>query len=94
MRLSLNWLREFVPFEGDAEELGHRLTMQGLFGPEVKVRFRPSFFPFTEPSAEVDISCVICNGQGHSQNGETCRICKGTGWLEVLGCGIVDAAVL
>lgn len=56
-----------------------------MFG-DVKVRFRPSFFPFTEPSAEVDISCVFCEGHG-------CRVCKHTGWLEVLGCGIVDPNV-
>lgn len=56
-----------------------------MFG-DVKVRFRPSFFPFTEPSAEVDISCVFCGGDG-------CRVCKQTGWLEVLGCGIVDPNV-
>lgn len=56
-----------------------------MFG-DVDVRFRPSFFPFTEPSAEVDISCVFCKGDG-------CRICSGTGWLEVLGCGIVDPNV-
>ena len=56
-----------------------------MFG-DVKVRFRPSFFPFTEPSAEVDISCIFCSGNG-------CRVCKQTGWLEVLGCGIVDANV-
>ena len=56
-----------------------------MFG-DVKVRFRPSFFPFTEPSSEVDISCVFCKGNG-------CRVCKGTGWLEVLGCGIVDPNV-
>ncbi len=56
-----------------------------MFG-EVKVRFRPSFFPFTEPSAEVDISCVFCKGDG-------CRVCSHTGWLEVLGCGIVDPNV-
>ncbi|TEY02449.1 phenylalanine--tRNA ligase subunit alpha [Campylobacter sp. US33a] len=56
-----------------------------MFG-NVKVRFRPSFFPFTEPSAEVDISCVFCKGCG-------CRVCKQTGWLEVLGCGIVDPNV-
>ena len=66
--------------------------VQGLFGGETAVRFRPSFFPFTEPSAEVDISCVICGGKG-AKAGETCRICKGTGWLEVLGCGMVDPAV-
>ena len=56
-----------------------------MFG-DIKVRFRPSFFPFTEPSAEVDISCVFCEGNG-------CRVCSHTGWLEVLGCGIVDPNV-
>jgi len=56
-----------------------------MFG-EVEVRFRPSFFPFTEPSAEVDISCLFCKGQG-------CRVCSQTGWLEVLGCGMVDPNV-
>jgi len=56
-----------------------------MFG-EVEVRFRPSFFPFTEPSAEVDISCIFCKGDG-------CRVCSKTGWLEVLGCGIVDPNV-
>ena len=56
-----------------------------MFG-DVEVRFRPSFFPFTEPSAEVDISCVFCQGEG-------CRVCSKTGWLEVLGCGIVDPNV-
>ena len=59
--------------------------LQHFFG-EVEVRFRPSFFPFTEPSAEVDISCVFCKGSG-------CRVCSQTGWLEVLGCGIVDENV-
>jgi len=59
--------------------------LKHMFG-DVKVRFRPSFFPFTEPSAEVDISCVLCGGDG-------CRVCKHTGWLEVLGCGIVDPNV-
>ncbi len=56
-----------------------------MFG-DVKVRFRPSFFPFTEPSAEADISCVFCKGEG-------CRVCSHTGWLEVLGCGMVDPNV-
>jgi phenylalanyl-tRNA synthetase alpha chain len=56
-----------------------------MFG-DVKIRFRPSFFPFTEPSAEVDISCIFCEGKG-------CRVCSHTGWLEVLGCGIVDPNV-
>jgi phenylalanyl-tRNA synthetase alpha chain len=59
--------------------------LQHMFG-DVEVRFRPSFFPFTEPSAEVDISCVFCKGDG-------CRVCSQTGWLEVLGCGVVDENV-
>jgi len=57
-----------------------------MFGPNVGLRFRPSFFPFTEPSAEVDIQCVMCHGQG-------CRVCSQTGWLEILGSGMVDPAV-
>lgn len=63
-----------------------------LFGPDVKVRFRPSFFPFTEPSCEVDISCILCGGKGHTSEGP-CRVCKTTGWLEILGCGMVDPNV-
>lgn len=63
------------------------LFSREIFGQQVQVRFRPSFFPFTEPSAEVDISCVMCGGAG-------CRVCKGTGWLEILGCGMVHPAVL
>lgn len=59
--------------------------LKHMFG-DVEVRFRPSFFPFTEPSSEVDISCVFCKGEG-------CRVCSQTGWLEVLGCGIVDVNV-
>lgn len=58
-----------------------------MFGPETKVRLRPSFFPFTEISAEMDVSCMICKGKG-------CNVCKYTGWVEVLGCGMVDPAVL
>ncbi len=65
---------------------------QAMFGKDTKVRFRPSFFPFTEPSAEVDISCCLCRGKGHV-NGTPCRVCKSTGWLEILGCGMVDPAV-
>jgi phenylalanyl-tRNA synthetase alpha chain len=61
--------------------------VQEMFGKDVKVRFRPSYFPFTEPSAEMDISCFICKGKG-------CRICKHTGWVEILGCGMVHPAVL
>ncbi len=63
-----------------------------LFGSDMAVRFRPSFFPFTEPSAEVDMSCIICNGKGRV-GGEPCRVCKTTGWVEILGCGMVDPEV-
>ncbi len=58
-----------------------------MFGEDTQIRLRPSYFPFTEPSAEMDISCNICGGKG-------CNICKGTGWLEILGCGMVDPNVL
>lgn len=58
-----------------------------MFGQQVKVRFRPSYFPFTEPSAEMDISCLICSGKG-------CNVCKHTGWVEILGCGMVHPNVL
>ncbi|MDT8421208.1 MAG: phenylalanine--tRNA ligase subunit alpha [Desulfuromonadales bacterium] len=60
--------------------------LKEFFGENLGVRFRPSFFPFTEPSAEVDIACVICSGKG-------CRVCKGTGWLEILGSGMIDPEV-
>ncbi len=63
-----------------------QLFMNKLFGEGVKTRFRPSFFPFTEPSAEMDVSCVFCGGSG-------CRRCKGTGWMEIGGCGSVDPNV-
>ena len=63
-----------------------------VFVGATRVLFRPSFFPFTEPSAEVDISCCICGGEGHV-NGEPCRVCNTTGWVEILGCGMVDPAV-
>ncbi|MEJ7737898.1 MAG: phenylalanine--tRNA ligase subunit alpha [Chitinophagaceae bacterium] len=61
--------------------------VQEMFGHDVKIRIRPSFFPFTEPSAEMDISCLICGGSG-------CNICKQTGWVEILGCGMVHPALL
>lgn len=61
-------------------------AMKALFGSAVKTRFFPSFFPFTEPSADVQISCIFCNGKG-------CRKCKHSGWIELLGCGMVDPAV-
>jgi len=61
--------------------------MRRLFSPETEIRMRPSFFPFTEPSAEVDVTCQNCKGQG-------CEVCSGTGWMEILGCGMVDPRVL
>ena len=70
-----------------------RALLVHLFGPEAEPRFRPSFFPFTEPSAEVDVSCIGCARRGAKARAG-CRICKGTGWLEVLGAGMVDPAVL
>lgn len=60
---------------------------KSMFGPEVSIRLRPSYFPFTEPSAEVDMSCTICGGAG-------CNVCKHSGWVEIMGCGMVDPAVL
>lgn len=63
------------------------LFVHEMFGPEQKIRLRPSFFPFTEPSAEVDISCIMCGGDG-------CRVCSNTGWLEILGAGMVHPRVL
>ncbi|MCR5245406.1 MAG: phenylalanine--tRNA ligase subunit alpha [Bacteroidales bacterium] len=63
------------------------LFAREMFGADAKIRMRPSYFPFTEPSSEVDVSCNICHGKG-------CNICKGTGWLEILGCGMVDPNVL
>lgn len=63
------------------------LFAQEMFGPETQIRLRPSYFPFTEPSAEMDISCFLCGGKG-------CGFCKHTGWVEILGCGMVDPAVL
>ena len=62
------------------------LIMHRVFGPQTKIRLRPSFFPFTEPSAEIDISCVICKGSG-------CNVCSGTGWLEILGAGMINPRV-
>ena len=60
---------------------------QQMFGADTKIRLRPSYFPFTEPSAEMDVSCNLCGGKG-------CNVCKGTGWLEIMGCGMIDPNVL
>jgi phenylalanyl-tRNA synthetase alpha chain len=65
--------------------------MQTLFEKQVKLRLRPSYFPFTEPSAEIDISCVACGGPGHSSE---CRVCRQTGWMEMGGCGVIHPNVL
>jgi len=73
-----------VTFSDLKGTLGH--AMKALFGADVKTRFFPSFFPFTEPSADVQISCIFCGGKG-------CRKCKHSGWIELLGCGMVDPAV-
>ena len=67
--------------------------LQKIFGGAQGVRFRPSFFPFTEPSAEIDIQCVICGGSGKAANGQACRVCKASGWLEILGAGMIDPNV-
>jgi len=67
-------------------------AMKALFGSNVKTQFRPSFFPFTEPSAEMMVSCFICGGSGR-RGTEPCRPCKTTGWIEILGCGMVDPNV-
>jgi phenylalanyl-tRNA synthetase alpha chain len=64
-----------------------------IVGPKVRTRFRPSYFPFTEPSAEMDVTCIRCGGQGTLQGGERCAVCKGSGWLELLGSGMVHPAV-
>ncbi len=71
----------FADLKGTLMQFVHR-----FFGPDIDLRFRPHFFPFTEPSAEVDISCTICKGKG-------CRVCKHSGWLEILGCGMVHPEV-
>ncbi len=60
---------------------------RSFYSPDVKLRFRPSFFPFTEPSVEVDINCFLCGGKG-------CQLCKHEGWLEILGCGMIHPNVL
>jgi len=89
---------EFMFYQVEGLAIGHNITMGDLkgvleefvwamFGPERKLRFRPSYFPFTEPSAEVDVDCILCGGKG-------CQLCKYTGWLEILGCGMVHPVVL
>jgi phenylalanyl-tRNA synthetase alpha chain len=78
----------FCEFKGTLEYF-----LKTFFGAEKKVRFRPSYFPFTEPSAEVDISCGFCGGIGRLPGGQPCRVCKQSGWVEVMGAGMVDPVV-
>ena len=78
-----------------ADLQGTLLAMcRAIFGPDREVRLRPHFFPFTEPSVEVDVSCFQCGGTGELAGGERCNLCKGQGWIEILGAGMVDPNVL
>jgi phenylalanyl-tRNA synthetase alpha chain len=78
----------FCDFTGTIEYF-----VKQFFGPGVKTRFRPSYFPFTEPSVEFDVSCIFCGGSGTAASGATCGKCKGAGWIELFGAGMVDPAV-
>lgn len=83
---------------GPGITLGHlkgtiEAFLHALFGPQYPVRFRPSFFPYTEPSVEADLGCIVCGGGGRLASGDPCRVCKTTGWLEILGSGLVHPAV-
>jgi phenylalanyl-tRNA synthetase alpha chain len=78
----------FCDFTGTIEYF-----VQQFFGPGVKTRFRPSYFPFTEPSVEFDVSCIFCGGSGAAASGGSCSKCKGAGWIELFGAGMVDPAV-
>jgi len=78
----------FCDFTGTIEYF-----VKQFFGPGVKTRFRPSYFPFTEPSVEFDVSCIFCGGSGTAAGGGTCSKCKGSGWIELFGAGMIDPAV-
>jgi phenylalanyl-tRNA synthetase alpha chain len=78
----------FCDFTGTIEYF-----VKQFFGESVKTRFRPSYFPFTEPSVEFDVSCIFCGGSGTEASGATCGKCKGSGWIELFGAGMVDPAV-
>jgi phenylalanyl-tRNA synthetase alpha chain len=78
----------FCDFTGTIEYF-----VKQFFGPGVRTRFRPSYFPFTEPSVEFDVSCIFCGGSGSAAGGGTCSKCKGSGWIELFGAGMVDPAV-
>jgi len=79
------YVDENVSFKDLKDTLYH--FAKEMFGKDTKVRFRPSYFPFTEPSAEMDITCLLCKGDG-------CNVCKGAGWVEIAGAGMVDPNVL
>lgn len=79
--------------------LGHlKATLEGwiqrLFGPDVQIRFRPAFYPFVEPGLDLDAQCFLCHGDGHSDDGAACPVCRTKGWLEVIPCGMVHPNVL
>ena len=79
----------FADLKGVLTEFARR-----LFHPDMTIRMRPSYFPFVEPGAEVDLGCVFCRAwEGHAERTAACRICKGSGWLEVLGCGMIHPVV-
>jgi phenylalanyl-tRNA synthetase alpha chain len=86
--LAVNTDITFCDFTGTIEYF-----VKQFFGPSVKTRFRPSYFPFTEPSVEFDVSCIFCGGSGAAPGGGTCSKCKGSGWIELFGAGMVDPAV-
>ncbi len=81
----------YITFKDLKGVLTHFLRQ--IFQEETRVRFRPSFFPFTEPSAEVDIECLFCDGKDRPSDQGACRVCKGSGWLEILGAGMIDPEV-
>ena len=84
-RRALHYIDKKVSF-ADLKATIYSFAKQ-MFGTDVKLRFRPSFFPFTEPSAEVDVTCYLCGGKG-------CKVCKKSGWLEIMGCGMVHPNVM
>ena len=98
MRVPLEWLSRYCDAGLPARELGDLKGVvlefaRGMFGRKREVRLRSGFFPFTEPSVEVDISCFRCGGSGMLPEGGRDPLCKGTGWIEILGSGMVDPNV-
>ena len=87
MKVPVSWLREYVDFGLPLEDLARKLVFTSAIFGKREVRMRTSFFPFTEPSVEFDITCYLCDGQG-------CPVCKHSGWIEMGGAGVVDPNVL